>query len=157
MKEFTHIDNHNNPTMVDISLKKETIREAIAKTEIWLPKEVHSRLLDGEIQSKKGPVFQTAIIAGIMAIKNTSTLIPFCHQLNIEDSKVLIEMNGEYAVIECRAKNFGKTGVEMEALVGAQIAALTIYDMCKAFGHEMRINNCRLIKKSGGKSDFKEE
>lgn len=155
MKEFSHVDKNNNPCMVDVSDKKETSRFAHARTEVWLPKIIRDEFIDGDIVSKKGPVFQTAIISGIMALKKTSELIPFCHQLNIEGSKIEINLVGENAVIDCRVKTFGKTGVEMEALMGAQISALTIYDMCKAFGHEMIIRNGRLIEKKGGKSDFK--
>jgi cyclic pyranopterin phosphate synthase len=155
MKEFSHVDKNNNPCMVDVSDKKETSRFAHARTEVWLPKVIRDKFIDGDIVSKKGPVFQTAIISGIMALKKTSELIPFCHQLNIEGSKIEINLVGENAVIDCSVKTFGKTGVEMEALMGAQIAALTIYDMCKAFGHEMIIGNGRLIEKKGGKSDFK--
>jgi cyclic pyranopterin monophosphate synthase len=155
LKEFTHIDKKNNPCMVDISNKNETFRSAVAVSEIWLPEVVRKQFKEGDIQSKKGPVFTTAIIAGTMALKQTSSLIPFCHQLNIEGSKIEIDLKNEHAVIRCEVRTFGKTGVEMEALTGAQIAALTIYDMCKAFGHEMKIENCQLIEKLGGKSDFK--
>ncbi|MBK22838.1 MAG: cyclic pyranopterin monophosphate synthase MoaC [Halobacteriovorax sp.] len=155
MKEFSHIDKNNNPCMVDVSKKNETTRFAHARTEVWLPKVIRDQFIDGDIQSKKGPVFHTAIIAGTMGLKQTSNLIPFCHQLNIEGSSVEIKLEGESAVIDCTVKNTGKTGVEMEALMGAQIAALTIYDMCKAFGHEMQIRNGKLIEKRGGKSDYK--
>lgn len=155
MKDFSHVDKDNNPCMVDVSDKSETSRYALARTEVWLPKIIRDQFVDGEIISKKGPVFQTAIIAGTMALKQTAVLIPFCHQLNIEGSKVEIKLEGECAVIKCSVKTFGKTGVEMEALVGAQMAALTIYDMCKAFGHDMEIRNGRLIEKRGGKSEYK--
>ena len=141
--------------MVDISHKDGTIRTATAMAEIWLPSEVREHFKDGDIYSKKGAVFQTAILAGTMALKRTSLLIPFCHQLNIESCGIVIGLQGEHAVVECSVKTFGKTGVEMEALVGAQIAALTIYDMCKSFGYEMEIHRCRLISKSGGKSDYR--
>lgn len=155
MKEFSHVDKKNNPCMVDVSDKTETARYALARTEISLPQVVRDQFVDGEINSKKGPVFQTAIIAGTMALKQTAQLIPFCHQLNIEGSKVEIKLEGESAIIDCSVKTFGKTGVEMEALMGAQVAALTIYDMCKAFGHDMEIGKGRLIEKTGGKSDYK--
>ncbi len=157
MEGFSHIDQNNNPCMVDVSDKKETRRYALAYSEVWLPQIIRDQFSDGEIKTKKGPVFQTAIIAGTMALKKTAELIPFCHQINIEGSKVEIKLEGELAIIECRVKNTGKTGVEMEALVGAQIAALTIYDMCKALGHDMEIRNCRLIKKTGGKSDYEKK
>ena len=154
MKDFSHIDKNNNPCMVDVSDKKETSRFAHARAEVWLPPIVREQFKDGDIQSKKGPVFHTAIIAGTMALKQTANLIPFCHQLNIEGSSVEIKLSGELAVIDCTVKTFGRTGVEMEALVGAQLAALTVYDMCKAFGHDMEIRNCQLIEKRGGKSDY---
>jgi len=152
---FTHVDKNNKPTMVDVSDKTETSRSAHARAHISLPKVVTDQFIDGEINSKKGPVFQTAIIAGVMALKNTSNIIPFCHQLNIEGSKIDIKLIENKAVINCTVKCFGKTGVEMEALMGAQIAAITIYDMCKAFGHDMTIGPVNLISKSGGKSDYK--
>ncbi len=141
--------------MVDVSKKKESRRFAHAQSRIWLPKIVRSHFLDGEIHSKKGPVFQTAIIAGTMAVKKTAELIPFCHTLNIESSSIELAMVGEEVIIDCKVIVSGKTGVEMEALVGANCAALTIYDMCKAFGHEMEIRMTKLIEKTGGKSDFK--
>lgn len=154
METFSHINQNNQPCMVDVSDKVNTDRTAHARAEVWLPKVIRDQFVDGDIQSKKGPVFQTAIIAGTMALKQTSLLIPFCHQINIEGSSIEIHLEGECAVIDCKSRTFGKTGIEMEALVGAQMAALTIYDMCKAFGHEMKLQNCQLIEKTGGKSDF---
>ncbi|MCB9059942.1 MAG: cyclic pyranopterin monophosphate synthase MoaC [Halobacteriovoraceae bacterium] len=154
MSELSHVDNNNNPTMVDVSSKEISQRVATAVGEVWLPENI-CKLFDGEdINSKKGPVFQTAIIAGVMGIKNTSNLIPFCHQLNIESIKINIELHGQIAKIVATVKNSGKTGVEMEALVGVQIAALTIYDMCKALSQEIEIRNCHLLMKKGGKSDY---
>ena len=155
MHNLSHIDKNNNPRMVDISLKKETIRSAIAQTNVWLPEMIRRKFQNGEIYSKKGAVFQTAIIAGTMAVKKTSHIIPFCHQINTEGVKFKIDLEGEYAIIQCKVNTYAKTGVEMEALLGAQIAALTIYDMCKSWGHEIKIDHCRLIEKRGGKSDFK--
>lgn len=157
MNDFSHIDKSNLPCMVDVSPKKETTRFAHARTEIWLPKIIRDQFVDGDIKSKKGPVFQTAIIAATLGLKNTSQIIPFCHQINIEGSSVEINIVGESAVIDCKANTFGKTGIEMEVLVGAQIAALTIYDMCKAFGHEMKIQNGYLVEKTGGKSDYEKK
>jgi cyclic pyranopterin phosphate synthase len=108
-----------------------------------------------EIQTKKGPVFQTATLAGIMAVKQTSNLIPLCHPLIIDKIKVDIQFSdNQEVVIHCTVKNTGKTGVEMEALTGASVAALTIYDMCKAMSHEIIIKETKLLKKTGGKSDF---
>ena len=108
---------------------------------------------EGDIQSKKGPVFQTAIVAGVMAAKKTHELIPFCHPLGIENCKLEIAVNEKREiVIECRVEVHHKTGVEMEALTGATVAALTVYDMCKALSHEIVIKDVRLIEKRGGKS-----
>lgn len=157
--KLTHLDAAGNPSMVDVGAKKITNREAIAQSIIWLPKEV-SELLSGEdqqeIQTKKGPVFQTATLAGIMAVKQTANLIPLCHPLIIDKIKVDIQFaDNQHVIIKCTVKNTGKTGVEMEALTGASIAALTIYDMCKAMSHEIVIKETKLLKKRGGKSDFK--
>ena len=151
---FTHIDQENNPTMVDISSKLSSTRSARAKTEVQLPPQVCQHFKKGEIHSPKGPVFQTAIIAGTMALKKTDQLIPFCHKIDVEACRITIAMEGECAVVECFAKAQGKTGVEMEALVGAQVAALTIYDMCKSFGYKIEIGRCRLLEKKGGKNDY---
>ena len=108
------------------------------------------------MQTKKGPVFQTAIIAGIMAAKKTGELIPLCHPLGLENCKLVISLNEQReVVIDCTASITAKTGVEMEALVGASIAALTIYDMCKAMSHDIVIRETKLIEKTGGKRDFK--
>ncbi len=153
---FTHVDDKNNPSMVDVGDKSITTRSAHAVGYIYLPQEVLSKLVDGDIQSKKGPVFHTAIIAGTMAIKKTSDLIPFCHQLNIEGCKIIItpEDDKKRVRVDCKARTTGKTGIEMEVLTGASIATLTIYDMCKAFGQDMRIDGVQLIEKRGGKSDI---
>ena len=152
--ELSHLDENNNPRMVDVSRKKETLRYAHATTEILPNQTVLEKFKDGEIKTKKGPVFQTAIVAGTMAVKKTSHIIPFCHPLNIEDTSLTILVESKKIVIHCKVKSFGKTGVEMEALMGVQAAALTIYDMCKSLGHDMIIDNCRLLEKTGGKSDF---
>lgn len=155
MNDFSHLNQNRNPRMVDITKKEETKRRAVAETKVWLPEKIREKFKDGDICLEKGAVFQTAIVAGTMGLKQTSNLIPLCHQINIEGSEIEINFEGEFAVILCEVSTFGKTGVEMEALVGAQIAALTIYDMCKSLGHEMRIENCRLIEKRGGKSDYR--
>ena len=151
---FTHVDENNNPSMVDVGNKNETTRIAHAQGAVWLPEKIRKHFVGKDIVSKKGPVFSTAIIAGVMAVKKTSELIPFCHQINIEGIKLDINLVNEEAIIDCTVKTSGKTGVEMEAIVGVNIAAATIYDMCKAFGHEMYIKDIRLISKKGGKSDF---
>lgn len=141
--------------MVDVTEKKATQRKAKARSIVVLPAAVLDLLNDGEIESKKGPVFQTAIIAGVMAAKRTAELIPFCHQLSIEACSVDIFLNEHnYAVVECTVSVFCKTGVEMEALVGASTAALTIYDMCKGVSHQIIIRETKLVAKSGGKSDW---
>ncbi len=154
-KQLNHIDNQNNPTMVDVSSKSMTQREATAQTLITLPNEVKTVLSDGEIHSKKGPVIQTAIIAGVMAAKKTHELIPFCHPLPLDDCKIKIDLTtANDLIISCKCKVTAKTGVEMEALTGASIAALTVYDMCKALSHDIVISETRLIQKTGGKSDY---
>lgn len=142
--------------MVDVSEKQVTHRTATAQSIVVLPHEVLQLLVDGELQSKKGPVFQTAIIAGIMAAKKTGDLIPLCHPLGMDNCKVTITLSTNNEVmIECTASISAKTGIEMEALVGASIAALTIYDMCKALSHDIVIKETKLISKTGGKRDFK--
>lgn len=154
MSKLSHIDEHDRPTMVDISNKSVSDREAVARSVVHLPDSVR-RAIDGdEIHSKKGPVFATAIIAGVMAAKKTHELIPFCHPLGLEKCDIDIRLDGEDAVIECRCKVQHKTGVEMEALTGASVAALTIYDMCKALSHDIVIAETRLLAKSGGKQDY---
>lgn len=156
-KRFSHVDNQGNPTMVDVSHKGPTVRSATAKSTVVLNQEIMDRLTGDEIQTKKGPVFQTAITAGIMAVKKTSELIPLCHPLPIENCKISIATEGLEAKVTCTVSLTGKTGVEMEALTGASIAALTIYDMCKAFSHDIVIKETRLYEKTGGKNDFRRE
>ena len=152
MSQFTHIDEANRPTMVDVGDKSVTKRVATAETRVWFPSDVAHALRTQGFSTSKGPVFQTAIIAGVMGAKRTHELIPFCHPLGLENCKVTIEMDGDAAVISCTTSLHGKTGVEMEALTGASIAALTIYDMCKALSHEIEIGPTRLLAKSGGRS-----
>lgn len=153
---FTHIDAGTNyPTMVDVSDKQVTKRTAVAQSIVSLGHDVLKQLNGNDIQTKKGPVFQTAIIAGTMAAKKTADLIPLCHPLALESVKINICINDQQdVVIECTAIITSKTGVEMEALAGASIAALTIYDMCKAFSHDIVIKETKLIQKTGGKSDY---
>jgi cyclic pyranopterin phosphate synthase len=154
MSKLSHIDERNQPTMVDVSAKTATDREAHARTVMELPPAVVSELDGEEITTKKGPVFATAVIAGVMAAKRTHELIPFCHPLGLENCKISIEVSGNTAIIDCRCKVHHKTGVEMEALTGATIAALTVYDMCKAISHDIVIGETRLMSKTGGKRDF---
>ncbi len=140
--------------MVDVSDKAATAREAHARTVVELPAAVLAALDGDEIATKKGPVFATAIIAGVMAAKRTHELIPFCHPLGLEKCKITIEIHVSRAIIDCRCKVHHKTGVEMEALTGASVAALTVYDMCKALSHDIVIGETRLMSKTGGKQDF---
>ena len=141
--------------MVDVSGKAITARTAHARARVWLPEEIRRGLAGGDLRSPKGPVFQTAIVAGTMAAKKTHELIPFCHPLGLDSCRITIVVDDSgHAVIDCIARVEHKTGVEMEALTGATIAALTIYDMCKALSHGMVISDVRLLSKTGGKSDF---
>jgi cyclic pyranopterin phosphate synthase len=155
---FTHLDKTGNPSMVDVGDKAQTTRTATAGCTVTLPDSVMTHLEGDELNLKKGPVFQTAIIAGVMAAKKTSELIPLCHPLAIENCKIKIVVSGSNTVdVRCTTRIHGKTGVEMEALTGASIAALTIYDMCKAMSHDIVIGELMLISKSGGKRDFNRE
>ncbi len=156
MKEFSHIDKKGVATMVDVSEKAVSRRVAKARSIVWLPDEVWAKLTGGDIQSAKGPVFQTAIIAGIMAAKKTGEMIPLCHPLGMDNCHIDIHTNDrQEVIIDCTATITAKTGIEMEALVGASIAALTIYDMCKALSHDIVIKETMLMEKTGGKNDFK--
>ncbi|MES2809308.1 MAG: cyclic pyranopterin monophosphate synthase MoaC [Bacteroidota bacterium] len=156
MSGLTHLDDKGKATMVDVSAKAVTHRTATARSIVSLPNEVLAQLTDGDLQTKKGSVFQTAVIAGIMAAKKTGDLIPLCHPLGLDNCKIDISLNEQQeVVIDCTASITAKTGIEMEALVGASIAALTIYDMCKAMSHDIVIKETKLIAKTGGKRDFK--
>ncbi|MEC5148285.1 cyclic pyranopterin monophosphate synthase MoaC [Chitinophaga sp. 212800010-3] len=151
---FSHLSSSGQPAMVDISGKQDTYRVAVAESRIFLPQAVREQFQGHDIQTRKGGVFQTAIIAGIMAAKKTPELIPLCHTLLLDGCNVEIGLEGEEAVIRCTVKTNGKTGVEMEALTGASVAALTIYDMCKALTQDMIIRETKLISKTGGKHDY---
>lgn len=154
-ESFTHLDAAGNPSMVDVGQKKATQRLATARALIHVPPEVLEQFEGTEIQTKKGPVFQTAIIAGVMAAKKTGELIPLCHPIGMDNCQVHIHINDQnLIVVDCTASVFAKTGIEMEAMTGASIAALTIYDMCKAFSQDITIQNIQLIEKKGGKRDF---
>ena len=155
MDKLTHIDSKGNPAMVDVSEKKVTARKAVAQSVVELGEEIMAQLRDGDIHTKKGPVFHTAIIAGTMGAKKTSELVPFCHPVGMDDCKIEIETKGTRAIVTCTAKVEAKTGIEMEAITGASIAAITIYDMCKAMSHDIVILSTRLLEKTGGKKDFK--
>jgi len=156
MKQFSHLDESGNPAMVDVGGKSTTSRVAKARAVITLPDEVFRHFENDDIKTKKGSVFQTAILAGIMGAKKTSELIPLCHPMLLDHCSIEITKFGTNQLeILSTAKIEAKTGVEMEALTGATIAALTIYDMCKAFSHDIVINEIKLIEKTGGKSDYK--
>jgi cyclic pyranopterin phosphate synthase len=149
---LSHVDKNQMPTMVDVTEKQTSPRMARAQSFVQLPIELRPYLTSSEINLKKGPVFQTAVIAGTMAAKKTSDLIPFCHQIPLESVKFDISIDDDLLVkIECEAKTTYKTGVEMEALHGAMAAALTVYDMCKAVSHNIVIKETKLISKTGGK------
>lgn len=142
--------------MVDVSGKEITKRKAIARAFMFLGKEVIDHFKNNELTTKKGPVFQTAIIAGIQAVKKTSELIPMCHPLLINGVDIDINIvDEEHIEVLCKVTIEGKTGVEMEALTGASTTCLTIYDMCKSISQQMVIKEVKLMEKTGGKSDVK--
>lgn len=156
MTEFSHLNKKGLPAMVNVSEKKISKRTATATSIVCIPVEVLEKLNNDEMQTKKGSVFQTAIIAGIMAAKKTGELIPLCHPLGLQNCTINIYINRQNeVVIDCTASIEAKTGVEMEALVGASVAALTVYDMCKSLSHDIVIKETKLIQKTGGKRDFK--
>ncbi len=138
--------------MVDVSEKSLTTRTALAEAVVHLGTAVMERLSGSELHGPKGPVLQTAVIAGTMAVKKTSELIPFCHPLPIESCRFETRLDGTSLHIRCEVGTTGKTGVEMEALTGASVAALTVYDMCKAVNKAIRIDAVQLLRKTGGKS-----
>ena len=156
MSNFSHLNKNNNPKMVNVSDKKITKRTAIAKATMFLGKEIITYFNNDELITKKGPVFQTAIIAGIQGVKKTSEIIPMCHPLLINGVDINIHIiNSEHIEVLCEVIIEGKTGVEMEALTGANIACLTIYDMCKSISQDIIIKEVKLLEKTGGKSDIK--
>lgn len=153
---FTHLDADGEPGMVDIGAKAVTLRIARAEAVIHLPPEVMDAFQGDELASKKGPVLQTARIAGTMAVKRTPELIPLCHSLPIESIRFDSTVDREQLQVrlECEVRALYKTGVEMEALTGATIAALTVYDMCKALSPAIGIGAVRLLEKRGGQTDY---
>jgi len=152
---LTHVDSDGRPTMVDVSDKQVSRRSATACSTVILPPDVAGTLRAQGFNTAKGPVFQTAIIAGTMAAKRTHDLIPFCHPLGLEKCSLEVDCDDAGHVrIRCTVSVHGRTGVEMEALTGASVAALTVYDMCKALSHHIVIAETRLLAKTGGKSDF---
>lgn len=150
--ELSHFDANGNAIMVDVSEKEVTKRIAIARGSIQVSAEIMNAVKAGTV--KKGDVLGVARVAGIMAVKNTSTVIPMCHPLMIQKCSIDFELNEEekQIIANCEVKVEGKTGVEMEALTGATVALLTIYDMCKAIDKGMVIKEVYLVEKSGGKS-----
>jgi cyclic pyranopterin phosphate synthase len=152
MKKMTHVGSDGRPRMVDVGSKLPTRREAIAQVLVRFPPKIARQLRAQDLRSAKGPVIDTAIIAGTMAVKRTHELIPFCHPLPIEHCRFEIEFASKTELsIRCTVALTHKTGVEMEALTGASVAALTVYDMCKALSHEIVIDGLQLVEKSGGK------
>jgi cyclic pyranopterin phosphate synthase len=154
MSTLTHVASDGRPTMVDVGGKAVTARTAVAEARVRLPAAVARTLAASGYATAKGPVFQTAIIAGTMAAKRTHELIPFCHPLGLEKCRIDIDADGDDVVIRCEVGVHHRTGVEMEALTGASVAALTVYDMCKALSHDIVIDGTRLVAKHGGKSDY---
>lgn len=155
MSNFSHLNEKNNPKMVNVSDKKITKRTAIAKATMFLGKEIIAHFNNQELITKKGPVFQTAIIAGIQGVKKTSEIIPMCHPLLINGVDININIiNSEHVEVLCEVIIEGKTGVEMEALTGVSATCLTIYDMCKSISKDIIIKEVKLLEKTGGKSDL---
>jgi len=152
---FSHVRDDGRPSMVDVGGKAVTRRRAVAKALVELDADAATLLRDGALRSKKGPVFETAIVAGTLAAKRTPELIPFCHSLPLDDCQLHLELNAQQQVeITCEAACSGRTGVEMEALTGATVAALTVYDMCKSASRHIVIREARVIAKEGGRHDF---
>jgi len=152
MSDFTHFDENGNAVMVDISHKNKTERQAIATGKITMTAECYNAIIGGGIV--KGDVLGTARLAGIMAVKQTASLIPLCHIIPVEKASIDFEMDSKNHAITvcCTVKTTDKTGVEMEAMTGATLALLTIYDMCKAVDKGMTIGEVCLLEKTGGKS-----
>jgi cyclic pyranopterin phosphate synthase len=156
MNTLTHFDKAGRSRMVDVTDKRQTVREALAQATVTMQPETFRRIMDRHIE--KGDVLGVAQVAGIMAAKKTAELIPMCHPLNI--TSVTMEFMPRKATsqidVQARVKITGKTGVEMEAMVAVSVASLTIYDMCKAIDRSMTVSNIQLLKKSGGKSGIYE-
>lgn len=154
-QDFSHLDEQGKPNMVHVGTKVPTARSATARAILNMDADIIARLRQQPHLSAKGPVFQTAILAGIMGAKQTGNLIPLCHPIGMDHCQVTIEIISDTEIqVDCTAEVFAKTGVEMEALTGASVAALTIYDMCKALSHDIVIQDIKLMRKTGGKRDF---
>ncbi|MGL6064913.1 MAG: cyclic pyranopterin monophosphate synthase MoaC [Fusobacteriaceae bacterium] len=154
-EDFTHFNQFGRAKMVDVSDKKITEREAIAEGYIYLSSETIKTIENGGI--KKGDVLSVAQIGGIMGLKKTSEIIPMCHNIFISGSDIAFQIEENKIKITVTVKTSGQTGIEMEALTGVSIAALTIYDMCKAIDKKMIIGDIKLVSKKGGKTDYKIE
>lgn len=154
-KKLSHVSDDGHPQMVNVAAKTNTLRTARARAIVAVGEDILKKLEGNELVTAKGPVFHTAIIAGVMAAKKTADLIPFCHPLGLDDCEISITVTDKKIVIESQAMLTAKTGVEMEALTAATVAALTIYDMCKALSHDIMIEAVCLLEKTGGKNDFK--
>ena len=151
---LTHLDPDGRPAMVDVSAKAVTARAAQAECRVKFPPAIAAQLRDNGLKSAKGGIVDTAIIAGTMAVKKTHELIPFCHPLPIDGCRFAIDWcDARTLRIDCTVRTTHRTGVEMEALTGATIAALTVYDMCKALSHAIVIGPAKLLGKRGGKRD----
>lgn len=154
INKLSHLDAAGNPRMVDVSGKQVTTRSATAQATVQFPSAVFKQLTKNNFLSSKGSIFNTAVIAGTMAAKRTADLIPLCHPLSLSQVNIEIEKGQNLLLINATIKCEGKTGVEMEALTAASVAALTVYDMCKALSHDIIITQTKLLQKKGGKSDF---
>lgn len=159
MGKLSHIDQQGKSRMVDVGNKAVTRRTAVAQVTVSFPPEVYQTLQQTQLTSAKGSITDTANVAGIMAAKRTAELIPMCHPLPIDFCKIEFTQKDQTnsLVIQAEVRVTHKTGVEMEALTAASVAALTVYDMCKALSHDIHINELHLVNKTGGKSDFKTE
>jgi len=153
-KQLSHIDKAGNASMVDVSQKSISERSATASGKVYFPSDVFEQLSADDFLGKKGSIIQTAVVAGIQAVKKTSELIPLCHQINLSKIKIDITPIDNALQIICKVKCNERTGVEMEALTGVSVSALTIYDMCKALSHDIKISEIQLEHKTGGKNDF---
>lgn len=157
LPSLTHLDPDGRPAMVDVSSKPASAREALAECLVVFPDDVAAQLRGSGLRSAKGAIVATAVIAGTMAVKRTHDLIPFCHPLPIDGIRLGIDWHDARSLrITCAVRTVHRTGVEMEALTGATVAALTVYDMCKALSHEIVLGPARLLGKRGGKRDFGE-
>jgi cyclic pyranopterin phosphate synthase len=151
IRKFSTLTHTGPNKMVNVGTKQDTLRYARASCEVKTTPEVINLIVNNQIA--KGDVIRTAEIAGILAAKKTSDLIPLCHQISLNTVNIKIEIKGSSVIVESYAECFGKTGVEMEAMVAVNIASLTIYDMCKAADKSITITDCKLVEKFGGKSE----